>query len=276
MPVTYWGTLDPPGDADEIVFKGAKGDSLVFDLAAKSIGSKANAMLTLLDDHGAVLAANNGFDGGDPLLHFSLPATGKYHLRIAGRTDAGSKVLFYQVSIGAFPIVVGLFPLGVPANQDAEVQLIGFNLPPSSWANLKATAPGEVPLPLDPKFRARRAFKVVVFENPELMEKEPNDTTSEATPILIGSAIDGRIEPKPGQTADVDIYKFEARSNQTIVIETDAARRGSPVDTKIEVLYADGKPVDSGDLAAIDFAANTLVNCCRIAEAIGDHNLTLS
>jgi len=77
LPASFWGTLDPPGDADDIVFEAAGGDSVVFDLAAKSVGSKANAMLTLFDDRGAVLAANHGFDGGDPLLHFRIPARGK-------------------------------------------------------------------------------------------------------------------------------------------------------------------------------------------------------
>jgi len=250
LPVSYWGTLDPPGDADEVEFKATKGDSLVFDLAATSIGSKANAMLALLDDHGSVLAANNGFDGGDPLLHFRVPASGKYLLRISERTDAGSQDHFYRVSIGAFPMVIGHFPLGVMANKESEVQLIGYKPLPSSSVHIKAAA-GEVELPLDPKFRSRRQFKILVNANSEIIEREPNDTTSNATPISVGSAIDGRIEPKPGQTADVDIYQFEAGSNQTIVIETDAARRGSPLDTKIEVVHADGKPVERVLLQAV-------------------------
>src|SRR5206468_10134167 len=78
-----------------------------------------------------------------------------------------------------------------------------------------------------------------------------NDTTEQATPIAVDSVVDGRIYPKPGQPADTDVYQFEARHNQTLVIETDAARRGSPIDTKIEVLYADGKPVERLLLQAV-------------------------
>jgi hypothetical protein len=251
LPVSFWGTLDPPGDADEIIFNAAKSDSLAIDLAAKSIGSKANTVLTLLDDQGIVLAENNGFDGGDPLLNFLVPASGKYHLRIRERTDAGSKDHYYRVSIGDFPIVVGHFPLGVPANEEANVHLIGFNLPPSSSTHIKGTTAGEIELPLDPRFRARRQSKIIVNENPELVEREPNDTTDQATPISVGSAIDGQIEPQPGRSTDVDIYKFVARSNQTLVIETEAARRGSPLDTKIEVLEANGNPVERVLLQAV-------------------------
>src|SRR5207253_5895272 len=136
----------------------------------------------------AMLAANNGFDGGNPLLHFRIPATGKYHLRITDRADAGSKDHFYRVSIGAFPVVVAHFPLGVPANKETDVELIGFNLPPGSRTQIKAGAAGEIVL--EPKFHARREFKVVVNENPELLETEPNDAIANATAISVGSAID--------------------------------------------------------------------------------------
>jgi hypothetical protein len=44
--------------------------------------------------------------------------------------------------------------------------------------------------------------------------------------------------------ADLDLFQFQARAGQTMVIETDAARRGSPIDTKIEILHPDGKPVE--------------------------------
>jgi len=42
---------------------------------------------------------------------------------------------------------------------------------------------------------------------------------------------------------DVDLFRFDAKAGQTWIIETMAAQRGSPADTRIEVLRADGKPV---------------------------------
>jgi hypothetical protein len=244
LPVSFWGIIERPADDDEITFEASKGDSLVFDLAARSIGSKANVLLTLMDERGSVLAANNGFDGDDPLMQFLISAKGKYRLRIGDRTEAGSKEHFYRLSIGTFPVVVGFFPLGVPANKETEVELIGFNLAPRSSVHVKAESPGEIEVPLDQKYRARRLSKVLVVDGPELVEKEPNDSITNATPLTVGSAIDGRIEPKFGRPVDVDIYEFEARRDQTLVLETDASRRGSPIDTKIEVLYPNGKQVE--------------------------------
>jgi hypothetical protein len=244
LPVSFWGVIERPADSDEITFEASKGDSLVFDLAARSIGSKANVLLTLMDERGSVLTANNGFDGDDPLMQFLIPRKGKYRLHIGDRTEAGSKDHFYRLSIGTFPVVVGFFPLGVPANKETDLELIGFNLPPRSAVHLKAESPGEVEVPLDQKYHARRLSKVIVVDGSEFVEKEPNDSVTNATPLTVGSAIDGRIDSKFGQPLDVDIYEFESRHDQTLLLETDAWRRGSPVDTKIEVLYPDGKPVE--------------------------------
>lgn len=278
-PVSVWGVLDPPGDRDDLFFEARAGESLVFDLAALSIGSKANAMLTLFDENGALLASNNGFDGGDPLLNFRIPVTGRYRIRIAERTDAGSKDYFYRLSIGSFPVVFACFPLGVSANKESDVELIGYNLRPGTSVRVKAGAKGETEVPVDTeKFRSRRALKVIVNDVPELVEVEPNDSPSEAMKIPVPGVVDGRIWsgrksplPKgegPGEgggnvrpstaldstsvsQTDADLFQFEASAGQTLVIETDAARRGSPVDTKIEILHPDGRPVEQIRLQAV-------------------------
>jgi len=275
LPVSFWGVLDPPGDSDDVFFEARQGESLVFDLAATSIGSKANASLTLFDDNGALLASNSGFDGGDPLLNFMVPASGRYRIRIGERTDAGSKDHFYRLSIGRFPLVFACFPLGISANAQSDIQLIGFNLQSNTSVHIKSGANGEIEVPIDSeKFRSRRPLKVLVTDTLELTEVEPNDSPAQAMKIPVPAVVDGRIftgrtfplprgegegnvrSPTTFDSAttskmDVDIFQFEACSNQTLVIETDAARRGSPIDTKIEILHPDGKPVEQLLLQAV-------------------------
>ncbi len=253
LPVSFWGMLDPPGDSDDVLFEARAGESLVFDLAATSIGSKANATLTLFDENGALLASNNGFDGGDPLLNLHVPATGRYRVRIAERTDAGSKDHFYRLSIGSFPVVFGCFPLGIRANSESDVELLGFNLQHNTAVHIKAGASGEIDVPVESEnFRSRRALKLVVNDTPELVEVEPNDSPAQAMQIPVPGVVDGRIwSANQASSADVDLFEFEARSSQTLVIETDAARRRSPIDTKIEILYPEGKPVEQILLQAV-------------------------
>src|SRR5439155_3700068 len=152
------------------------------------------AMLALLSQKGTLLAANNGFDGGDPLLQFRVPETGRYRVRISERMDAGSKDHFYRLSIGTFPVVFGVFPLGISANQESAVELLGFNFPPKTSVKVKAGASGEMEVPIDPeKFHSVRSFKVVVNEGPEITETEPNNSVSEAMKIPVPVVVEGRI-----------------------------------------------------------------------------------
>jgi hypothetical protein len=136
---------------------------------------------------------------------------------------------------------------------ERDVELLGFNLQPNTSVHVKAGASGEIDVPVDSeKFRSRRALKLVVNDTPELVEVEPNDSLAQAMQIPVPCVVDGRIwSPKQTSSDDVDLFQFEARLSQTLVIETDAARRRSPIDTKIEILYPDGKPVERILLQAV-------------------------
>ncbi len=254
LPVSFWGTLETAGNVDQFEFPAKAGETLVFDLSADSLGSKAkNTVLTLTDTRGAVLANNNGFDGGaDPLLAYTFPSSGLYRIHVSDAMAAASKEHFYRLSIGSFPYVTGTFPLSVPMNAESSVELAGYNLPAGTHVQVKAGAAGELPVPIDAnKFRSRSAFKVLVSEGTELVEVEPNDTPETATPIRVPGAVNGRIWNRTAPAgksnaplhADTDLFRFEAKAGQSWIIETMAARRGSPIDTKIEVLHADGQPV---------------------------------
>jgi len=269
LPVSYWGVLSKPGDADEMEFEARANESLVFDVSAKTIGSKANLSLNIFNEQGALVAANNGFDNGDPLLRVIIPTTGKFRVRIADRTDAGSPDNFYRLSIGTFPVVVGCFPLAVQANQDSRIELLGVNLPRDSSVSIKPKMPSETVVPVDlEKFRLRKPLTVVVTDIAAPLEAEPNDDPAHAMNILVPGSVNGRIWPTREQSTaitqsskkptaassietDSDVFKFHAETGQTLVVETEAARRGSPLDTRIEILHYDGKPVERLLLQAV-------------------------
>lgn len=250
LPVSFWGTLEQPGKPVEFSFNAVAGQNLICDLAAERLGSKAvNAMLTLLDARGRVLAVNRGFDGSsDALLVHRLTAAGRYTVRVSDLQYMASPEHFFRVSVGELPVVTGVFPLAVPADKETEVQLSGENLPPGASAKVKAGTMGEVTVPVDAeKFRARKEFKVLVSATAELLETEPNDTPASATSIQVPGGANGRLS-KP---TDADLFRFDAKRGQRWVIETMASRRGSPADTKIEVLHADGRPVERLWLQAV-------------------------
>ena len=254
LPVSFWGVLDQPGHSDEFSFEAKAGQTLVLDLAVRSVGSKlTNGSLTLLDERGAALASDNGFDGGDRFVAWRVMGDGRYTARVGDQMLGATKNHFYRLSVGELPMVTGVFPLSATTNVEAELTLAGFNLPASTKVRLKTGSAGEMDVPLDmEKFRTRRAFKLLVAEGPQLVEREPNDAPAEATPMQVPGAVNGRID-RPGEA---DLFRFEAEAGRLLIIETDAARRGSPVDTKVEVLHPDGVPVKRLLLQAVRNTAN--------------------
>jgi len=247
LPVTIKGTLGAPGDVDYFSFDAAAGETLVFDVTAQTAGSKAAPHLALFDAHGKLLDDRSQFDAAsDPLLAYTFKDAGRYLVRIDDRMMAGGPKNSYRLTIGAVPYVIGCFPLGVPAHAATDVQLIGFNLPPDTKVKVSAAAPGEATVPIDThQFRLRGELKILVSDLPETVAAEPNDAPARALAIPAPGSVCGRIRARPaGQPADAGYYRFESKAGRTWVIETTAARRGSPIDTRIDVLWPDGRPVE--------------------------------
>jgi hypothetical protein len=93
--------------------------------------------------------------------------------------------------------------------------------------------------------------------NKQYSEQEPNNSTSQAQVIAVPATVTGTIHAK-GDGEDADLFRFELRKKQGFlsaerhwVIEIDAARSKSPLDSKIEVLDADGRPVPRVMLQAV-------------------------
>jgi len=261
LPASFWGAIETRGDTDEIEFPARAGQTLVFDLEARVLGSKATgAMLTLLDAGGRVLASNTGFDEtGDPLIAHQFERTGRYAIRVSDLLLTASADHFYRLSIGDFPQVTGVFPLTVATGRETQIELTGYNLPRHARATVKADQAGDVPVDVDGEiYRLRRALKVMAVDGTELIEREPNDTPAKANALPVPGAINGRLRPAAkSATADADLYRFTAKAGQAFVLETLAARRGSMADTKIEVLHADGQLVERMLLQAVRDSAVT-------------------
>ena len=78
----------------------------------------------------------------------------------------------------------------------------------------------------------------------EISEQEPNDQPSEARllhPPSVAQGMIHRADQRPGK--DSDLYRFFSRAGKSWILEIDAARSESPLDSKIEILDASGKPV---------------------------------
>ncbi|HEY0455523.1 MAG TPA: c-type cytochrome domain-containing protein, partial [Verrucomicrobiae bacterium] len=151
LPASCWGVINPMGDVDDYEFSAKAGETLVFDVNAKILGSKANAVLTLFDASGKVLASNNDFDGNDPFIAYKFTEAGTFKVRVSDLQIGASPDNFYRLSIGSFPYVVGSYPISVGTNKESEVELLGYNLPPDHKIKVKPGKAGEIDLPVDPE-----------------------------------------------------------------------------------------------------------------------------
>ncbi|MDZ4783678.1 MAG: c-type cytochrome domain-containing protein [Planctomycetia bacterium] len=252
LPLGVWGEIATPGDEDAFSFDAEAGDTIVFDLSAKQFGSELNAVLTVFDEAGTLLASSNDFDGEpDPLVALEIPKSGRYRASVKDLAASGSNKHFYQLSIGKLPYVTGCYPLSVPPDAKTRVNLLGYNLPADATAEVTAGASGDAGVTVDAnQYRFRRHLTVAVGSLPESLEAEPNDAPERATSIAAPATVGGRILADDGGH-DVDVFRFDSPAGKQWIIETNAAGRGSPIDTKIELLLPDGRPVPRVLLQAV-------------------------
>jgi hypothetical protein len=83
------------------------------------------------------------------------------------------------------------------------------------------------------------------------VEREPNNESTLATELHPPVEVSGTIAGRTGGKADVDFFRFSARAGETWVIEVDAARKGSKLDSFIEVLNSGGGRIERVRLQAV-------------------------
>lgn len=251
---SFWGKLDPAGDLDEIEFEARAGQGLVVDLRSSSLGGKGSPSIAVIDPKGRVVAESRGGDSAEPILEFEPATSGRYRLRLRDRMAAGSTEHDYRVTLSTRGMVTGVFPLAAHRQGGQEVRLEGYLVRKARPVRLESTEANETELNLDSKsFRLRQPVKVPRTAFTEIIERESNDTPTTAQILAPGEAVSGRM----GSATDADYFSFAASEGQDFVIETTATRWGTQADTRVEILWPDGRPVQRVRLQAM---RNTAIN----------------
>ncbi len=257
LPATVVGKLDRAGDADFYRFEAAAGQEIGVQVTTAVDRGKFDPVVVLTDESGQILAE------GDGALGYSCPAAGTYTVGVRDRDYRGGKEFDYRLHVGPVPVVTGVFPLGVTRGRETAVRLTGVNLgrPGGLTVTVKPPADAAVgsklPLPLprsggDPV----GPTEVVVGEFPAVAVGPDGQAELPAVP---GTA-DG-VLAKPGEAHTI---RFRAKKGERLIVETHAARLGAPVDSFVEVLGADGKPVPRAVLRCV----------ARTFTTFRDHNST--
>ena len=248
LPVTVTGTLGQAGVVNRHAFSLAPSQQVGVQLVATK--AKIDAVLRLLDRKGKVVA-----EGRDGALGFTAPVSlsnqeTSYILEVQDREFRGSRDMAYRLHIGDIPVVTSIFPLGLTARHPGRTfDVRGVHLPGS----LKSTYTVRVPATPSMDNRVSLSFhgtlepplgttSVLVGDYPEVRSgvMRPVD-------VPVPGVANGIID-EPGMTR---MWRFEARKGQRLILEVNARRLGSPLDSYLEVLDLQGKPVPRAVLRSV-------------------------
>jgi hypothetical protein len=82
-------------------------------------------------------------------------------------------------------------------------------------------------------------------------EAEPNNDPATAQRVELPAQISGVISGRSGPTADFDQFRIMCRAGEEWVVEVNAARKKSPLDSYVEVLDGAGRPIERVLLQAV-------------------------
>ena len=111
QPIIINGRIADENDVDVFAFVGRKGERIVLDVTARSLGSPLDAMLELFSADKKLIASNDdradsrGPNIGlqthhaDPYLNVELPADGRYYVRLYDVTQRGGEAFAYRLRI---------------------------------------------------------------------------------------------------------------------------------------------------------------------------------
>jgi hypothetical protein len=192
----------------------------------------------------APLASQDKKKDAPPKVLYSMPLVGKtgekQKLVLRGKGLANVKEVTVGGVEGAKAKVLAaravVPPNNYPAERvgDSEVE-IELELP-------KAAEPGKVTLAFGPG--ESNAYTLLLRDaTPVVAEKEDNGGFATAQLVTLPCAIEGTVKGE----RDVDVFKFEGAKGDTVRIDVQAARFGSPLDAFVTVYDADRKVIASAD-----------------------------
>ncbi len=252
LPTILTGTISKPGDVDYFKIHAKAGEQLVFENSASNIGSTLSPLIAILAEDQSVLR-EFGTNGGMETSQFAyrFAKAGTYYVRVTDYEQSGRSSNFYRVKVGKFPLVASAYPLGVQAGKSRDVSLQGWNL-----GTNRITVEGKPSQGLEDAVlvRPNHAFNEVKFavgKEPEVDSTASNNSPEKAQPVTVPVTING-------QVASAHYYRFHGQQGSKYIVDVNARRLGSDLDSIIDVLDAKGKPIERATVRAVAETITTL------------------
>lgn len=232
-PTSVAGALDRAGDVDEFRIQLRAGQEIGVQVFIPP-GSKLDPVLMLTETAGLPVAEGAA-------VGFKSPKGGSYSVFLRDREYRGGKEFQYRLHVGPIPVVTRVFPLGVQRG---------------TW----------MPIAIDGVFLDKRATAIKVPADAAIGSKLPVPVESKlGTPlgsptVIVGEfpdSVGGRRMAVPGthngqvENAAGSIVQIAGEKGRPLALEVEARRLGSPLDPVLEILDADGKPLQRAVLRCL-------------------------
>jgi hypothetical protein len=258
LPSILSGTISRPGDVDYYQVKVRAGEELVFDNSAAMVGSTLQPLIAIVAPDQTVLR-EFGTEGGEETVRFAykFEKAGTYYVRVGDFLQSGRPSHFYRIKVGQLPLALSAYPLGVANGSSKQVSLRGFNLGQGAvTVDGKPSRDDDRAVIFRPDTPSGHAFnkvKLALGTLPEVESSGTNRTPAAAQSVTVPVTANGRIAAgKP------DFFRFRAQKGKNYIIDVEARRLGSELDSFVEVLDAKGNSIERATVRPVQETFTTL------------------
>lgn len=252
------------------------GQRIIVECLAQRIGSRANSVMTILDDQGQELAQNNDGIGEDSLLDFTATSAGTYIITVRDFVYRGGAEYPYRLLVKSGSHVDYVVPSVGKIGAASDYMIVGRNLPGGKpladvfvdgiqleYITKNIQFPGAVTTAASRRTLVEDSISntnvSVLGDNlafsisdlPVVVESGENDSGETAMKIEVPSVVSGQFYP----ANDVDWFEFSTTKGQVFVIEVVSHRLGLSVDPIMlvqKVVVADDGKVTVSAVASVD------------------------
>lgn len=258
LPAAIAGVIQGATEVDAFKFNAKKGEQIVLEVMAQRTGSPLDSSLVVVDSSGKELARSEDAKGFDSLIEFTAPEDGEYVAQLRDFQYRGSGDYRYRLFVGVMPYVDYIFPFGGQRGKAVEISVSGRNLQGSEkmTLNVDANSPlGRQEIRLNTPQGLSNPMQFDVQDLPEIAEVEPNDDGTNVNNVVVPVVVNGRIS----KAKDADRFRFKPSADGKLVVDIEARRYGSPLDSLVaifsgESLIAQNDDADGSD-ARMEFDA---------------------
>lgn len=244
LPVTINGRISGERDLDYFVFQAKSGEVIHCEVCAGRLGSPLDPVVTIYDDRGQRISAQETQLGVDPMLTFVAPRDGDYRLLVANVSLHGGPDHVYRVTLTTAPRPVLAFPAGGEVATAVNVELMS-PLGDGGWKFWKKQLqlPAERGLATfweadDCAIRVEAGNFGARIESDET--GKPNDLPEQAERISCPLTLDGRF----ATADDSDWFRFTASKGEQLSFVVEPAPLASRATPTLEILDADLKSLN--------------------------------